>query len=97
MTENDFQKQLKDRITERFPGAIVLKNDPSLNRGIPDLTVLYKDKWCALEVKKSAGAHREYAQIRKIQKIKSEMTYASFVYPENVEEVLNEMEQTFSS
>lgn len=92
--ESDFQSKLKEEIKERFPGAIVLKNDPGLNVGFPDLTVLYKDKWACLECKKSKDAHRGYSQIRKVEAL-NKMSYASVIYPENKEEVLNEMEQAF--
>lgn len=92
--ESDFQSKLKDEIRQRFPGAIVLKNDPGLNVGFPDLTILYKDKWAVLECKKDEKAKRAYSQIRRVESL-NEMSYASFIYPENKEEVLNEMEQAF--
>lgn len=93
--ESDFQAKLKKDILKRFPGSIVLKNDPSINAGIPDLLILYKGRWAALECKRSSNAHRSYAQIRKVQSM-NEMSYANFIFPENKEEVLNEMEQALS-
>ena len=59
MKENKFQADLKKELRAIFPGCIVTKLDSSDIQGIPDLLVLYKDKWATLEVKKSATAsHR---------------------------------------
>ena len=41
MKESAFQAKLIREIKKRFPGAIVLKNDPNYIQGFPDLTVLY--------------------------------------------------------
>lgn len=53
MKENKFQADLKKELRAIFPGCIVTKLDSSDIQGIPDLLVLYKDKWATLEVKKS--------------------------------------------
>lgn len=58
MLENKFQANLIKELKERFPGCIVMKNDPTYIQGIPDLLVLHKDKWASLECKKSAGAKK---------------------------------------
>ena len=59
MLESKFQAGLIKELKERFPGCIVLKNDPNYIQGIPDLTVLYKEKWALLETKQSGKApHR---------------------------------------
>ena len=92
--ESEFQKRLKKEIKERFPGCYVLKNDPTMIQGIPDLTVLYEDKWAWLEVKKSATAKRDPKQIYYIECAKK-LSFGSFIYPENKEEVLDELERTF--
>ena len=54
--ERDFQARLIKEIKQIFKGCIVMKNDSSYIQGIPDLLILYRDKWAALEVKKSATA-----------------------------------------
>jgi len=92
--ESEFQKKLKDRLKEQFPGCMVLKNDPNQIQGVPDLTVLYEDKWAALEVKRSQGASHRPNQNYYIDKM-SKMSYASFVSPENIEEVFEELEEVF--
>ncbi len=90
--ESKFQKGLIDKIKERLPGCVIMKNDANYIQGIPDLTILHGDKWAMLEVKKSENASHQPNQDYYINKMK-EMSYASFVYPENEEEVLNELEQ----
>lgn len=95
MKESKFQKDLKDEIEKRFPNAIVLKNDSSCIQGIPDLLILYKDKWAALEVKKSKNASRRPNQEYYVE-LMNKMSHAAVVYPENREEVLRELESTFT-
>ena len=57
--ERIFQSELIKELKELFPGCIILKNDPTYIQGIPDLLILFEDKWAALEVKKSITAsHR---------------------------------------
>lgn len=90
--ESKFQKGLIDKIKSRFPGCVIMKNDANYIQGIPDLTILHGDKWAMLEVKKSEKASHQPNQDYYIKKA-NEMSYASFVYPENEEEVLNELEQ----
>lgn len=92
--ESEFQKKLKDRLKEQFPGCMVLKNDPNQIQGVPDLTILYEDKWAALEVKRSQGASHRPNQNYYIDKM-SKMSYASFVSPENVDEIFKELEEVF--
>ena len=75
-------------------GCIVMKNDSNHIQGIPDLAVLYNDKWCALEIKKSANAHRQPNQEFYISKM-DDMSFARFVYPENKEEVFDELKRYF--
>lgn len=94
MRENKFQSQLIKKIKDRFPDAIVLKNDPSYKQGIPDLTVLWKDKWAALECKKSEHEHHQPNQDYYVEKMNS-MSFSSFIFPENEQEVLNAMERSF--
>jgi hypothetical protein len=92
--ESKFQRELIEELEDRFPGCIVMKNDPTYIQGIPDLLVLYKNKWAALEVKRSAYEHHQPNQDYYIS-VMDEMSFASFVYPENKEDVLDEMEQAF--
>ena len=75
-----------------FPGAIVLKTDPNYIQGIPDLLVLYKNKWAALEVKKSVKAHHQPNQDYYVKNM-NDMSFARFISPETEREVLDEIQQ----
>ena len=92
--ESEFQKRLKKEIAERFPGSIVLKADPNDIQGIPDLLVLYENHWAALEVKRDAHASHQANQDLYVDMM-NHMSYASFIYPENKEEVLDGMARSF--
>lgn len=56
MLENRFKTNLVRELKERFPGCIVLHIDPTEIQGMPDLLVLYRDRWAALEGKRTAKA-----------------------------------------
>lgn len=92
--ESVFQSNLIKELKARFPGCIVMKNDASYIQGIPDLLVLYKDKWASLECKKSAGAKKRPNQEYYVG-VMDEMSFSRFICPENMEEVLHELQQTF--
>lgn len=96
MLENKFQSKLIKEIKHRFPGCIVLKNDSGYIQGIPDLIILFKNRWAALEVKKSNNANHRPNQDYYVDKM-NEMSYASFISPENKEEVLDGMERSFKA
>ena len=94
--EAEYQRKLITKIENRFPGAIVNKNDPvSIHRqGYPDLLILYKNKWAALETKRVTGASKRPNQGYYVNLLNS-MSYASFIYPENEEQVFNELDEVF--
>lgn len=94
MLERDYQKKLVKKLKATFPGCIVVKNDAQLKQGIPDLLVLFKDKWVALEVKQSATASHRPNQDGYVERM-NEMSYATFIYPENEEAVFKELEEVF--
>ena len=93
--ESIFQKDLKKELKERFPGCIVTKLNANNIQGIPDLLVLYKDKWATLENKKSEKASRQPNQEYYVNKM-NEMSFSRFIYPENKEEVLNDLSKVFN-
>ena len=94
MPENKFQASLIKELKETFPGCIVMKNDASYIQGIPDLLVLYKDKWGALEVKKSKNAPKRPNQEYYVNRM-NEMSFSRIIYPENKEDILSELRETF--
>lgn len=90
--ESGFQDRLSKTLSSMFPGCIVLKMEQ--RQGIPDLLVLYRNHWAALECKRNASAARQPNQAYYIS-LMDKMSFARFVYPENVEEVLYELQQAF--
>jgi hypothetical protein len=96
MLESNFQGKLIKEIKERFPGCIVLNNDAQYMQGIPDLLILYNDRWASLETKKSENSSRRPNQEYYVEKMNG-MSYSSFVYPENKEKVLNELQQALAA
>lgn len=96
MLENRFKTKLVKELKDRFPGCIITHLDPNEIQGIPDLLILYKDKWAALEGKKTANASIRPNQLYYVDRM-SAMSYASFIYPENKERVLDEISQLFKS
>ncbi len=90
--ESKFQSDLIKDIRDLFPGCIILKNDPNYLQGFLDLLILYKNRWAALEVKRSSKSPHQLNQDYYVD-LANKMSYASFVYPENREEVLRELQQ----
>lgn len=95
MLENKFQSNLIKEIKKEFPGCMVLKNDSSYLQGVPDISIFYKEHYAMLEVKKSANAKRQPNQEYYVNKL-NEMSYASFIYPENKEQVMEELKKIFN-
>lgn len=92
MLESVFQSKLIKELRELFPGCVILKNDANYIQGFPDLLILYRDRWAALECKKDARASYQPNQEYYLDLL-GEMSYASVIYPECKEEVLNELQQ----
>lgn len=91
--ESGFQDRLVKELKEDIlPGCMVFKMDQV--QGIPDLLILYKDKWASLECKKNCGASRRPNQDYYVN-LMDEMSFSRFIFPENKEEVLNELQQAF--
>ena len=96
MKESKIQGDLIKEIKERFPGAMVLKNDSRYLQGVPDLSIFYGDKYAILECKKSANEKHQPNQDHYVKKF-NEMSFARFICPENKEEVLDELSKTFGT
>lgn len=90
MLENRFKTKLVSELEYMFPGCIVLHIDPNETQGMPDLLVLYNDKWAALEGKKTADAKHQPNQDYYVD-LMDRMSFASFIYPENKDEVLHSL------
>lgn len=92
--ERDFQANLIRELKTMFPGCMVMKLDSGYIQGIPDLLVLHEDKWATLECKKYKGAKKQPNQEYYVGRM-DEMSFSRFICPENKEEILYELQQTF--
>ena len=92
--ESGFQDKLRDELKNLFPGCMIFKMDQI--QGIPDLLILNKNMWASLECKKSARAKRQPNQEYYVG-LMNEMSFSRFIFPENKEEVLNELQKAFQS
>lgn len=92
--ENRFQADLIREIKETYPGCVVLKNDANYIQGFPDLTILYKDRWAVLECKRSENEPHRPNQDHYVESL-NEMSYSSFIFPENKEKVMSELDRVF--
>lgn len=91
MLEKDFQASVIKELKVRFPGCIVLKNDASYKQGIPDLIILFHDRWATLECKKSRRSPHQPNQDHYV-KVMNNMSFSSFIYPENRQDVMNDLD-----
>ena len=90
MLENRFKTKLISELRDLFPGCIILHMDPNEIQGISDLLILYEDKWAALEGKKHENASVRPNQPYYVDRL-NRMSFAAFIYPENKDEVLDEL------
>ena len=96
MKESEYQAKLIKKLKSMFPGCVVLKNDAGYLQGFPDLTVFYKNRWATLECKRSAKAPRQPNQEFYVNYLDG-MSFSRFIFPENEEEVLRDLQRSFGS
>lgn len=94
--ERKFQKNLIKEIKEKFPNCIVCKMDANYIQGVPDLLILIGNTWASLEVKRDQHAPHRPNQDYYVN-LMNNMSFSRFIFPQNKEKVLNEMESTFKS
>jgi hypothetical protein len=75
------------RLRSIFPDAIIIKGDANFLQGIPDLLLLWNDRWAALECKANQASSLQPNQSYYVDMM-NEWSFASFIYPENEEAVL---------
>lgn len=95
--ESEFQAHLVKRIKDEIlPGSWVLKNDSGYQQGIPDLSIFYNERYAMLEVKprrpRPGSSDFEPNQEWFIE-LFNYMSFAACVFPENEQEVLNDLQQ----
>lgn len=96
MKESKFQSDLIKEIKARFPGCIVTKLDSAMIQGIPDLLILHRNRWATLECKRSMTASHRPNQEYYVRQM-NEMSFSSFICPENKEEILNALQRSFEA
>jgi len=94
MKESAFQAEVIRDLKDIFPGCIVLKNDPNYLQGFPDLLILFRNRWAALEVKASYLAEHQPNQDYYVDLLDG-MSFAAFIFPENKDAIFNELQHTF--
>lgn len=92
--ESGFQDRLRDELKDLFPGCMIFKMDQI--QGIPDLLVLYKDKWASLECKRGTRSKKQPNQEYYVD-LMNKMSFSRFVNKDNKEEVLRDLQQAFQS
>lgn len=92
--ERNFQAKLIKELKQKFPGCFITKLDPNYIQGTPDLLILWNDKWAILECKKDSKAKAQPNQPYYVDMF-NKMSFSAFIYPENKEEVLNELQRSF--
>lgn len=94
MLERDYQPRLIERLKAIYPGCFVLKTDSSQRQGMPDLVILFEDKWAVLEVKRSGAASYRPNQSFYCMML-DKMGFARTIFPENERQVLRELTEYF--
>lgn len=97
MRENTYQAYLISLIKHSFPGCYVLKNDSGYLQGIPDLLVLFEDKWAMLEVKPKEPTGPDDFEPNQEWYLEefNKMSYGACIHPNNEEAVLNDLQLLF--
>lgn len=96
LKESRYQNQIIEKIRNNLPGCVILKNDANYLQGIPDLLILFEDKWAMLEVKVSATARHQPNQTYYVDLL-DEMSWCAYIYPENESLVLDDLYETLRS
>lgn len=97
--EGTFKTKLIGEIEKEFPDCIVTKLEADFKAGIPDILIVNGKQWVTLEAKKSKADVTKQRRNKDAQDYyvarMNKMSYSSYVYPENKEEVLNELKVFF--
>ena len=96
MLEREYQSRLIKKLKLIFPGCIILKNDTEYQQGIPDLLILWRDKWAMLEVKGFIDAPEQPNQQYWVEELNN-MSFAAFISPETEEDVIYDLQHAFGS
>lgn len=95
--ERFYQASLIKTLRVVFDGCFILKNDSAYLQGVPDLLVLWRDRWAILEVKakKPTKASDFEPNQEYYLELLNGMSFAACIYPENEGEVLDALQSAF--
>ena len=94
--ESKFQAKLIKKLEKDYGEDNVLKIPGSVRQGIADIEVTCGCKYARLEVKAYEEAEHQPNQDYYINKINEQGAFGRFIFPENEEEVLNDLKDYFS-
>lgn len=92
-SETAYRRELCARIQKRWPRCEILLNDPRRRQGILDIIILFDRCWAMLELKRETNASHRPNQDYYVDKFNG-MSFAAFIYPENEDEVLDDLQLT---
>jgi hypothetical protein len=92
--EKEFESNFIGRLEEKFPGCVIIKGNSTFRQGVPDRLLLHEGHWAFLEFKREENSDRQENQDYYIEKF-NDMSYAAFVDPNNADEVIREIQETF--
>jgi hypothetical protein len=90
--ESEYQNYLIKKIETLLPDCFIIKLDPDQYQGIPDLLILFEDKWAMFEVKLDENSVVQPNQPYYVE-LFNDMSFACFIYPQNESGVLSELIQ----
>jgi len=93
MIEATFQSHFMSILERNYPAATVIKVDPTFRKSFPDVIMLGPGSfWGAFETKRAYGSPQQPNQSYYID-VMDAQCFGRFVQPENLEEVLRDLEQ----
>lgn len=94
MLESSFKARVLERIKDLYPDVMVLKNDAGYLQGVPDWLFLLGPYWFSLEIKRSKDASIRPNQPYYVE-LMNNMSFSAFIYPENFDEIFDEIQRLF--
>lgn len=93
--ERDFQPLLIKELESIFPDSLILKNDANYRQGVPDLLILWRNRWALLEVKQSEDARTRPNQKYYVDWAQNN-SFGAFIFPGNKDEIIDELIRFFT-
>jgi hypothetical protein len=90
-TEKPLEKKFRLMVEKTEGMHMIPKSHPMGVKGILDRYVCVNGHFVGLEFKASKVAHRDPMQEYEVKAIKKAGGYAAFVYPENYQEIFNDL------